>query len=448
MAGCESPHPSTAGSTGATPNNHDKEIEMHENDVTDNDRPESEPRPEPVDQTPDPFDPESLRISQDFGADLGVRKALLTVPVRKPSKEWWVRTHPDESYRLSVGVIELKEEREIYLVSPKLHAELATESTFGARVLITAINRQGVVFLLPVRLPGPDGRTDTWSQSALAAADAARTQWVRVQANMSLGAYEVATSDAGIPDPVWPEEDFKSLLKIAFTRSLHQSHRPSGTAAAQGGTMTRLDDFREVWLVDFEFTQPSGERPNPICLVARELRSNRVIRLVDEQLIRDTPPYPTDPDSLFVAYYASAELGGATWPLDGPCRCASSTSTPSSVARRRGFRFRLVAAFSVHWWHTAWMPSRPQRKRTCGSSPCGVVRTARLSTSRCSTTARAMSTPWRGCYRRCCPESTCPAHCSVGDTWRRPPAWNGLVRRSTCHYSNGFAITGRSSNGN
>jgi hypothetical protein len=36
---------------------------------------------------PDPFDPESLRLSQDFSAALGVKKALLTVPVRKPAKE-------------------------------------------------------------------------------------------------------------------------------------------------------------------------------------------------------------------------------------------------------------------------------------------------------------------------------------------------------------------------
>ena len=43
---------------------------------------------------PDAFSPESLRLSQDFIADLGVTKQLLTIPVRKPPKERWVRTHP------------------------------------------------------------------------------------------------------------------------------------------------------------------------------------------------------------------------------------------------------------------------------------------------------------------------------------------------------------------
>ena len=67
--------------------------------------------------------------------------------------------------------------------------------------------------------------------------------------------------------------------------------------------------FREVWLVDFEFSAPSGERPRPICLVAWELISGRKVRLWEDDLNRlDTPPYPIDSNSLFVAFYASAEI--------------------------------------------------------------------------------------------------------------------------------------------
>ncbi len=69
-------------------------------------------------------------------------------------------------------------------------------------------------------------------------------------------------------------------------------------------------EFREVWAVDFEFCAPSGERPKPICLVARELGSGRTVRLWQDQLgQRREPPYPISSDALFVAYYASAELG-------------------------------------------------------------------------------------------------------------------------------------------
>ena len=53
--------------------------------------------------------------------------------------------------------------------------------------LYTAINRQGVVFLWPVRLPGPDGKVNEWWRSAGEAAELAMTKWVRVKAEHELG---------------------------------------------------------------------------------------------------------------------------------------------------------------------------------------------------------------------------------------------------------------------
>ncbi len=162
------------------------------------------------------FDPSRLRLSQDFSAAVGVRKALLTVPVRKPSKEWFIQTHPSADYRIQTAVLELKEDRETYLVDPSLWPELSTESTFGPRAIFTAITRQGVVFLWPVRLPGPDGKLDDWNQSSLDAAAMAQGRWLRVAANMALGAYEVFEASANLPAPEWPEVSFEQLLKVAF----------------------------------------------------------------------------------------------------------------------------------------------------------------------------------------------------------------------------------------
>ena len=167
-------------------------------------------------ETPDPFDVEALRLSQDFEKDLGVNKALLTVPVRKPDKTWFVRVHPDEEYRLQTAVLELKEERETYLIAPNLWSELSTEATFTPKVLFTAVNRQGVLFLWSIRLPGSDGRRDDWNASALEGATMGMKGWVRVTANMSLGAYEVCEATGHIPEPTWPDESFQALIKIAF----------------------------------------------------------------------------------------------------------------------------------------------------------------------------------------------------------------------------------------
>jgi hypothetical protein len=75
--------------------------------------------------------------------------------------------------------------------------------------------------------------------------------------------------------------------------------------------------FHQVWALDFEYISELGARPVPVCLVARELESNRLIRLWQADL-GDAPPFPVDDETLFVSYYAPAEFGcflALGWPL-------------------------------------------------------------------------------------------------------------------------------------
>lgn len=69
-----------------------------------------------------------------------------------------------------------------------------------------------------------------------------------------------------------------------------------------------LGRYSEIWCVDFEFYGGPGERPKPVCLTAIELRSGRRIRQWSDEF-GSSPPYSTGTDTLFIAYYASAELG-------------------------------------------------------------------------------------------------------------------------------------------
>ena len=175
----------------------------------------------------DPFDPAALRLSQDFAAGLGVKKAVVTVPVRKPDKAWWVRVHPSEDYRLQTVAVELKEERETYLIAKPIRPELAAEATFRPKMLATAVNRQGVLFLWEVNLPRPDGKADEWSRTGLAALEMATKRWVRVTANMGLGGYDVYEALGQLSEPQWPTLPFKELLRIAFkTRLIDSLNHP------------------------------------------------------------------------------------------------------------------------------------------------------------------------------------------------------------------------------
>lgn len=159
-------------------------------------------------------DLDNLRISQNFSDLVGVKKALLTVPVRKPNRQEFVRVNSDEDMSLPTAVLQLKEERETYLVDRKLWSELPGEIL--PMQLFTTINRQSVLTLWPVRLPGEDGRHNQWHMTALEAANRAKTQWIRLSANMSLGGYDVFVATGDFPEPEWPNLPFQKIMEIAF----------------------------------------------------------------------------------------------------------------------------------------------------------------------------------------------------------------------------------------
>ena len=110
------------------------------------------------------FNFDNLRLSQNFSELVGVKKALLTVPVKKPHRQEFIRVRPGSKWRLETAVLELKEEQETYLVDSKLWQNLPGEII--PKVLFTTINRQGTLTIWPVRLPGEDGRHNPWHRSA------------------------------------------------------------------------------------------------------------------------------------------------------------------------------------------------------------------------------------------------------------------------------------------
>jgi hypothetical protein len=161
------------------------------------------------------IDIKAIRFNQNFLDETGVEKKLLHVPVRKPNKQEFIRVHPSEEYRVQVGLIELKEkERENYLVCPSIRAH--AEQNLVHAQLFTAVNRQGTVFLWPCKMPKSEGRPLQWHLTALAAAEEATGSWVKIVANMNLGAYETFLAMGELGDPVWPTLNLQELINIAF----------------------------------------------------------------------------------------------------------------------------------------------------------------------------------------------------------------------------------------
>jgi hypothetical protein len=67
-----------------------------------------------------PFAPENLRIDLSIAEGVGVKKVVLTIPVRRPNPQDFIRVHKEADFRLAVAIIDLKDDRETFLVLPSI----------------------------------------------------------------------------------------------------------------------------------------------------------------------------------------------------------------------------------------------------------------------------------------------------------------------------------------
>jgi hypothetical protein len=170
----------------------------------------------------DPFaDLDTFRLAEGEGDSLATGKLITSILINKPNKQEFIRVHPDEEYRGAFRVLELRSEREHYLIPKQLQAALEEESS--PVLLYTAITRQGTPFLWPIKLPGADGRVNSWTASAQICAQTAMTQWIRVKANTQAGGYDCTMALGAIPEPTWPTLSFREILSIAFRGKVIES---------------------------------------------------------------------------------------------------------------------------------------------------------------------------------------------------------------------------------
>ncbi len=154
-------------------------------------------------------DIEALKINWNDFIESSVREVLSTVPVGKPKKSDFFRVHDSSDFMMATMTYECKDERKHFLVTPQMVQELAGEAT--PTLILTTINRQNVLGLWPIKL----GSTD-WALSANQAAELAKTKWVRMAADMSLGAYRIYEAQGELSEPEWPKKTFNELVEIAF----------------------------------------------------------------------------------------------------------------------------------------------------------------------------------------------------------------------------------------
>jgi hypothetical protein len=177
----------------------------------------------------DPFNLKALREPQQL---VQVRHRRLAVPVRrKPNRLAFVRTHPDPEYRITMPIFRAGKsdgggDEEMYFVHQSVLAEMDGE--YRLHSIYTAVDLQGNPFLWTVPLPVDDGREpNNWLVTNREAAELAIGRWVRVASDTGAGAYKIIEYEGPPIEPVFPQEPFLELLKLAFkNRMIDRSDHP------------------------------------------------------------------------------------------------------------------------------------------------------------------------------------------------------------------------------
>jgi hypothetical protein len=166
-----------------------------------------------------------LRLPQNFGDTLQVKKLITRIPVRKPNKTEFFRVRPGTEWRFQTMVLEMREDSETFLVAHGLWSTIP--ELLRPAMLHAAIDRRGNPFLIPVPLPGADGRRNPWHQSLANLVTVAETSWVRLAANMAVGGYDAFIAEGNLAEPEWPDLTLPEMLDTAFRdRVISQADHP------------------------------------------------------------------------------------------------------------------------------------------------------------------------------------------------------------------------------
>ena len=130
-------------------------------------------------------------------------------------------------------------------------------------MLFTAINRAGALFIWPVPLPGPGGRRNPWHESHMKGAEVGMVRWVRIEANMAAGMYDVMVAQGALPDPEWPDLDFGAILKLAFGFNVIDSADHPVVRRLRGSFSASLSPLRRPRSSSMERQLPGRRSPRP-----------------------------------------------------------------------------------------------------------------------------------------------------------------------------------------
>lgn len=160
---------------------------------------------------------EALRLSTNFPTVVKTEQCLTTIPVRKPKKSEFFRVR--EGWSFDAFLLDLKEDEEKYLVMPEFQQILLERNLLRrVRFYFLVSWGSGVMYLSEIPLPDEDGKFNDFNKSRMEHYETAKTKWVSISANKSLGAYTINIAKGNLPEPIWALKpaSIEEAIEIAF----------------------------------------------------------------------------------------------------------------------------------------------------------------------------------------------------------------------------------------
>ncbi len=155
----------------------------------------------------------SLRLPDTYNASGGTALPLKAT-YGKLNKHRFCRVHPSDEYKFRCLVVDDKDNGETYLAAPNMASQLGSLAT--PKTIRLAVDNAGTPKLIGEPDLDPSGRRNLWQSSYKDAIKQAENDWVRVQANMAAGQYEITPSMSDLGFPRWPKQSMDELINDAF----------------------------------------------------------------------------------------------------------------------------------------------------------------------------------------------------------------------------------------
>jgi hypothetical protein len=139
------------------------------------------------------------------------------VPVRRPGKFQFFRSHPDPEFCQIVELID--DDGDLYVPLDQ-NALLYVRKLIKPKRLQVYVDTFGDIAICPVSVIGDEDRPNRWVSSMTRILEQAKRRWTRAESNQNIQAYEAVFSEDDLGEPNWIElcqgKTFWDIFKIGF----------------------------------------------------------------------------------------------------------------------------------------------------------------------------------------------------------------------------------------